>query len=88
LVAFLSNHRTGHSSRSLIGRLFFGEIAHLPLFVFPFVKLLHNNDLVCFEVVATVLCGLWFLFVLPVLRELCGCVFPIFFCVGYGLAVV
>jgi hypothetical protein len=33
----------------------FGETEYLPLLVFPFVKLFQNNQLICFEVVATVL---------------------------------
>ena len=33
----------------------FGETEFLPLLVFPFVKLFQNNQLICFEVVATVL---------------------------------
>ncbi|CAH8872271.1 unnamed protein product [Trichobilharzia szidati] len=43
----------------------FGETDWLPLFVFPFVKLYHNNLLYAFEVVATILinwCGTWFEF--------------------------
>ena len=33
----------------------FGETEYLPLLVFPFVKLFQNNQLICFEVVASVL---------------------------------
>lgn len=43
----------------------FGETEFLPLLVFPFVKLFQNNQLICFEVVATVLvnwCQNWFEF--------------------------
>ena len=43
----------------------FGETEYLPLLVFPFVKLFQNNQLICFEVVATVLvnwCQNWFEF--------------------------
>ncbi|XP_072051869.1 TBC1 domain family member 31-like [Amphiura filiformis] len=43
----------------------FGETDYLPLLAFPFVKLFQNNQLVCFEVIATVLsnwCQLWFEF--------------------------
>nr|XP_032826897.1 TBC1 domain family member 31 isoform X1 [Petromyzon marinus] len=41
----------------------FGETEFLPLLAFPFVKLFQNNQLVCFEVLATVLvnwCSRWF----------------------------
>ncbi|XP_074644614.1 TBC1 domain family member 31-like [Tubulanus polymorphus] len=41
----------------------FGETQYLPLFAFPFVKLCQNNQLVCFEVVASILvnwCQHWF----------------------------
>ncbi|XP_018618365.2 TBC1 domain family member 31 [Scleropages formosus] len=41
----------------------FGETDYLPLLAFPFVKLFHNNPLICFEVVATVIvnwCQHWF----------------------------
>ncbi|CAH2285849.1 TBC1 domain family member 31 isoform X1 [Pelobates cultripes] len=41
----------------------FGETKYLPLLAFPFVKLFQNNQLICFEVVATVLtnwCQHWF----------------------------
>ncbi|XP_022110493.1 TBC1 domain family member 31-like isoform X2 [Acanthaster planci] len=41
----------------------FGEADYLPLLAFPFVKLFQNNQLICFEVIATVLCNwcqLWF----------------------------
>uniref|UniRef100_A0A8C5MW77 TBC1 domain family member 31 n=1 Tax=Leptobrachium leishanense TaxID=445787 RepID=A0A8C5MW77_9ANUR len=41
----------------------FGETKYLPLLAFPFVKLFQNNQLVCFEVVATVItnwCQHWF----------------------------
>lgn len=34
----------------------FGETEYLPLVAFPFVKLFQNNPLICFEVVATVIC--------------------------------
>ncbi|XP_038069604.1 TBC1 domain family member 31-like [Patiria miniata] len=43
----------------------FGEADFLPLLTFPFVKLFQNNQLICFEVLATVLsnwCQLWFEF--------------------------
>jgi len=33
----------------------FGETEYLPLLTFPFVKLFQNNQLVCFEVISTVL---------------------------------
>lgn len=33
----------------------FGETSYLPLLAFPFVKLFQNNQLVCFEIVATIL---------------------------------
>ena len=33
----------------------FGETDYLPMLVFPFVKLFQNNQLVCFEIVATLL---------------------------------
>lgn len=32
----------------------FGETPYIPLLAFPFVKLFQNNQLICFEVVATV----------------------------------
>ncbi|KAM4704644.1 TBC1 domain family member 31 [Rhinophrynus dorsalis] len=41
----------------------FGETKYLPLLAFPFVKLFQNNQLICFEVVATVItnwCQHWF----------------------------
>ncbi|NWU70187.1 TBC31 protein, partial [Pterocles burchelli] len=41
----------------------FGETPYIPLLAFPFVKLFQNNQLICFEVVATVvvnLCQHWF----------------------------
>ncbi|XP_077349411.1 TBC1 domain family member 31 [Lithobates pipiens] len=41
----------------------FGETKYLPLMAFPFVKLFQNNQLICFEVVATVItnwCQHWF----------------------------
>ncbi|CAI9555098.1 unnamed protein product [Staurois parvus] len=41
----------------------FGETKYLPLLAFPFVKLFQNNQLICFEVVATVTtnwCQHWF----------------------------
>ncbi|MBN3306118.1 TBC31 protein, partial [Amia calva] len=41
----------------------FGETEYLPLVAFPFVKLFQNNQLICFEVIATVLmnwCQHWF----------------------------
>ncbi|MEE6463211.1 hypothetical protein FKM82_005820 [Ascaphus truei] len=41
----------------------FGETQYLPLLAFPFVKLFQNNQLICFEVVATVItnwCQHWF----------------------------
>lgn len=43
----------------------FGETDFLPLLSFPFVKLFENNQLICFEVVATVVfnwCQLWFMY--------------------------
>ncbi|XP_061461954.1 TBC1 domain family member 31 [Rhineura floridana] len=43
----------------------FGEVPYVPLLAFPFVKLFQNNQLVCFEVVATVIvnwCQHWFEF--------------------------
>lgn len=44
---------------------FHDEDHFLPYFIFPFVKLMGNNLLECFEVIATILlnqCGLWFEF--------------------------
>ncbi|NXH42883.1 TBC31 protein, partial [Dicaeum eximium] len=41
----------------------FAETTYLPLLAFPFVKLFQNNQLICFEVVATVVvnfCQHWF----------------------------
>lgn len=41
----------------------FGETDYIPLLAFPFVKLFQNNQLVCFEMVATILtswCQHWF----------------------------
>ncbi|NXX87654.1 TBC31 protein, partial [Centropus bengalensis] len=41
----------------------FAEMPYIPLLAFPFVKLFQNNQLVCFEVVATVVvnfCQHWF----------------------------
>ncbi|XP_076814472.1 TBC1 domain family member 31-like [Clavelina lepadiformis] len=41
----------------------FSELDYLPLIAFPFVKLFHNNHLLCFEMIATVLtnwCQHWF----------------------------
>ncbi|XP_067888649.1 TBC1 domain family member 31 isoform X2 [Heterodontus francisci] len=41
----------------------FGEVSYLPLLAFPFVKLFQNNQLIGFEVVATVIinwCQHWF----------------------------
>ncbi|XP_030074539.1 TBC1 domain family member 31 isoform X2 [Microcaecilia unicolor] len=41
----------------------FSETRYLPLLTFPFVKLFQNNQLICFEVVATVIvnwCQHWF----------------------------
>ncbi|KAI6075221.1 TBC1 domain family member 31 [Aix galericulata] len=41
----------------------FGETPYIPLLAFPFVKLFQNNQLICFEVVATVVvnfCQHWF----------------------------
>uniref|UniRef100_A0A8D2LSM9 TBC1 domain family member 31 n=1 Tax=Varanus komodoensis TaxID=61221 RepID=A0A8D2LSM9_VARKO len=43
----------------------FGEMPYVPLLAFPFVKLFQNNQLICFEVVATVIvnwCQHWFEF--------------------------
>ncbi|KAJ6663117.1 hypothetical protein lerEdw1_010710 [Lerista edwardsae] len=43
----------------------FGEMPYVPLLTFPFVKLFQNNQLICFEVVATVIvnwCQHWFEF--------------------------
>ncbi|XP_077865316.1 TBC1 domain family member 31-like [Saccoglossus kowalevskii] len=43
----------------------FGETDYLPLLGFPFIKLFQNNQLVCFEVIATILlnwCQHWFEF--------------------------
>ncbi|XP_060099237.1 TBC1 domain family member 31 [Heteronotia binoei] len=43
----------------------FGEMPYIPLLAFPFVKLFQNNQLICFEVVATVIvnwCQHWFEF--------------------------
>ena len=34
----------------------FSEVDYLPALVFPFVKLFQNNQLVAFEMVATILC--------------------------------
>ena len=33
----------------------FGETDYLPMLTFPFVKLFQNNQLICFEMLATVL---------------------------------
>ena len=33
----------------------FGETDYLPMMAFPFVKLFQNNQLVCFEIIASVL---------------------------------
>ena len=33
----------------------FGETEYLPMLTFPFVKLFQNNQLVCFEMLASVL---------------------------------
>ncbi|XP_055965788.1 TBC1 domain family member 31 isoform X2 [Sorex fumeus] len=41
----------------------FGDTPYLPLLAFPFVKLFQNNQLICFEVVATLIinwCQHWF----------------------------
>ncbi|KAK6490883.1 TBC1 domain family member 31 [Huso huso] len=41
----------------------FGEVRYLPLVAFPFVKLFQNNQMICFEVIATVImnwCQHWF----------------------------
>uniref|UniRef100_A0A4X2LHM1 TBC1 domain family member 31 n=1 Tax=Vombatus ursinus TaxID=29139 RepID=A0A4X2LHM1_VOMUR len=41
----------------------FGDTPYLPLLAFPFVKLFQNNQLVCFEVIATLIinwCQHWF----------------------------
>ncbi|CAH1780305.1 unnamed protein product [Owenia fusiformis] len=43
----------------------FGETQFLPLMAFPFVKLFQNNQLVCFEIIASILvnwCQHWFEF--------------------------
>ncbi|XP_060631821.2 TBC1 domain family member 31 [Anolis sagrei] len=43
----------------------FGELPYVPLLAFPFIKLFQNNQLICFEVVATVIvnwCQHWFEF--------------------------
>ncbi|KAM6457750.1 TBC1 domain family member 31 isoform 1-T1 [Liasis olivaceus] len=43
----------------------FGEMHYIPLLAFPFVKLFQNNQLICFEVVATIIinwCQHWFEF--------------------------
>lgn len=43
----------------------FGETEFLPLLSFPFIKLFENNQLICFEVIATVVfnwCQLWFMY--------------------------
>ncbi|XP_063155710.1 TBC1 domain family member 31 [Candoia aspera] len=43
----------------------FGEMPYIPLLAFPFVKLFQNNQLICFEVVATMIinwCQHWFEF--------------------------
>jgi len=43
----------------------FGETDYLPMMVFPIVKLFPNNQLICFEIVATILlnwCQKWFEF--------------------------
>ncbi|CAF2035987.1 unnamed protein product [Rotaria magnacalcarata] len=43
----------------------FGETDFLPLLSFPFIKLFENNQLICFEVIATVVfnwCQLWFMY--------------------------
>nr|XP_020652229.1 TBC1 domain family member 31 [Pogona vitticeps] len=45
--------------------IIFGEMPYIPLLAFPFVKLFQNNQLICFEVVATVIvnwCQHWFEF--------------------------
>ena len=34
----------------------FSEVEYLPALIFPFVKLFQNNQLVTFEIVATILC--------------------------------
>ncbi|XP_006636140.2 TBC1 domain family member 31 isoform X1 [Lepisosteus oculatus] len=53
----------------------FGETQYLPLVAFPFVKLFQNNQLICFEVIATVImnwCQHWFeYFPNPPLNVLC-----------------
>ena len=33
----------------------FGEVDYLALLSFPFVKLFQNNQLICFEIIATIL---------------------------------
>lgn len=33
-----------------------GECEYIPLFVFPFAKLFQNNQLIAFEIVATLIC--------------------------------
>ena len=33
----------------------FGEAEYLPLLVFPFVRMFPNNQMICFEIVATIL---------------------------------
>nr|CAD7432689.1 unnamed protein product [Timema monikensis] len=41
----------------------FGQVKYLPAFVFPFVKVLQNDPLACFEVVLTIIvnwCQFWF----------------------------
>lgn len=41
----------------------FGETEFLPMIVFPFIKLFPNNQLICFEIIATILvnyCQKWF----------------------------
>ncbi len=43
----------------------FSECDYLPLLVFPFVKLFQNNQVICFEVCATLIsnwCNCWFEF--------------------------
>lgn len=40
----------------------FGEVDYLALLSFPFVKLFQNNQLICFEMIATILSMLCYIF--------------------------
>lgn len=59
IITYLSNWS------KILAISFDAEDHFLPYFVFPFVKFLSNNMLMCFEVIATILlnqCSLWFEF--------------------------